>query len=118
MAQPEPPGDQPVPERIAGALAHYRRRIDALDEQLVRLLNERATCADEIGRLKEQVGLEIYQPGRERAVLEHVRRVNAGPLSDVALIRLFERIIDESRRLERLKDEGGPKKSGGSPAND
>ncbi len=96
--------DQPVPERIAGDLERYRRRIDELDEELVRLLNERAACADEIGRLKEQVGMEVYQPGRERTVLDHVRRVNEGPLADVAVIRLFERIIDESRRLERLRD--------------
>ena len=106
MASGSLPGDQPVPERIAGELERYRQRIDELDEKLVRLLNERATCANEIGRLKEEVGMEVYQPGRERAVLEHVRRVNAGPLTDVAMIRLFERIIDESRRLERLGDEG------------
>ncbi len=48
--------------------------------------------------------MEVYQPGRERTVLDHVRRVNEGPLADVAVIRLFERIIDESRRLERLRD--------------
>ena len=108
MASGRLPGDQPVPERIAGELERYRQRIDELDEKLVRLLNERATCANEIGRLKERVGMEVYQPGRERAVLEHVRRVNAGPLTDVAMIRLFERIIDESRRLERLGDEGEP----------
>lgn len=104
MAEGRPPGDEAVPEGIAAGLDRYRRRIDELDEQLVSLLNERATCADEIGRLKEQVGMEVYQPGRERDVLEHVRRVNAGPLADVAMIRLFERIIDESRRLERLRD--------------
>ena len=102
--------DPPVPERIAGELDRHRRRIDALDEELVRVLNERATCADEIGRLKDQVGMEVYQPGRERAVLEHVRRVNTGPLTDVAIIRLFERIIDESRRLERLGDQREPEK--------
>ena len=109
MVGGRPLDDGPAPERIAGDLRRYRRRIDELDEKLVRLLNERATCADEIGRLKEQVGMEVYQPGRERAVLEHVRRVNAGPLADVAMIRLFERIIDESRRLERLRDEKEPR---------
>ncbi len=101
-------GDPPAPAGIAERLDAYRRRIDRLDEEIVRLLNARATCADEIGRLKEQVGMEVYQPGRERTVLDHVRRVNAGPLADVAIIRLFERIIDESRRLERLRDAGEP----------
>ena len=106
MAQGTPRGDQPIPERIADELGRQRRRIDELDETLVRLLNERATCADEIGRLKKRVGMDVFQPGRERAVMEHVRRVNGGPLADDALIRLFERIIEESRRLERPGDGG------------
>lgn len=104
MAEGRPPGDESVPDRIATDLDRYRRRIDELDEQLVRLLNARATCANEIGRLKERVSMDVYQPGRERVVLDHVRRVNQGPLADVAMIRLFERIIDESRRLERLRE--------------
>ena len=115
MAESWPPRDEPVPERIATDLDGYRRRIDELDEQLVRLLNARAKCANEIGRLKEQVGMEVYQPGRERSVLDHVRRVNEGPLPDVAVIRVFERIIDESRRLERLRegrDSGNGRESG------
>lgn len=104
MAEGRPPGDESAPGRIAADLDRYRRRIDELDEQIVRLLNARATCANEIGRLKERVAMDVYQPGRERMVLDHVRRVNEGPLADVAMIRLFERIIDESRRLERLRE--------------
>jgi chorismate mutase len=114
MAGGRPPGDEPVPEGIAEDLDRYRRRIDELDAQLVRLLNERATCANEIGRLKEQVSMEVYQPGRERTVLDHVRSINEGPLADVAVIRLFERIIDESRRLERLREGRPPGKGQGS----
>ncbi len=79
-----------------------RERIDALDEQIVALLNERAGCALEIGRQKERAGLPIYQPAREAEVLQHVRAVNKGPLDQPAMTRLFERIIDEARRLERL----------------
>jgi chorismate mutase len=78
-----------------------RRRIDDLDERLVRLLNDRAGCALEIGRIKQALGLEIYQPEREREVLQHVRETNVGPLDAQAIVRLFERIIDEARRLER-----------------
>ena len=78
-----------------------RERIDALDEQIVALLNERATCALQIGEIKRETGMPIYQPGRERDVLDHVRGVNAGPLDGDAVKRLFERIIDEARRLER-----------------
>ena len=81
-----------------------RRQIDAIDEQLVELLSARATYALAIGRGKKAAGLEIYQPLREAEVLEHVRRVNPGPLDDDAVKRLFERVIDEARRLERQAD--------------
>lgn len=82
--------------------AALRDEIDALDEQLVALLNARARCALEIGEIKRVLQMEIYQPDRERAVLQHVRSVNSGPLDGEAIARLFERIIDEARRLERV----------------
>jgi chorismate mutase-like protein len=83
-------------------LDDLRRNIDRVDEVLVRLLNERARCVCEIGRLKKELGDEIYQPERERDVLQHVREVACeGPLGPEAIGRLFERIIDEARRLER-----------------
>jgi chorismate mutase-like protein len=81
-----------------------RRRIDQLDERLVELLNERASCALEIGRLKQTLGLEVYQPEREAEVLRHVQshgRQTGSPLGGDALARVFERIIDEARRIER-----------------
>jgi chorismate mutase len=81
-----------------------RRRIDEIDEELVRLLNARAECAVAIGREKRVLGLEVYQPAREKDVLEHVQTINPGPLDDGAVKRLFERVIDEARRLERLAD--------------
>jgi chorismate mutase len=80
----------------------WRRRIDAIDAQLVRLLNSRSACAVEIGRLKRRLGLPIYAPEREAAILERVERDSTGPLEPTAVRRVFERIIDESRRLERL----------------
>ncbi len=83
-------------------LDDLRRDIDRVDEVLVRLLNERARCVCEIGRLKKDAGIEIYQPDREKDVLKHVREVACeGPLGPDAIGRLFERIIDEARRLER-----------------
>lgn len=84
-------------------LEELRRSIDQVDETLVRLLNERARCACEVGRLKKEMGIEVYQPEREKEVLRHVREVAAldGPLGPDAIARLFERIIDEARRLER-----------------
>jgi chorismate mutase len=83
----------------------WRRMIDEIDAQLVELLNRRSRCAIEIGRLKRARNLPIYSPEREHQVLERVRRLNRGPLDDEAMQRLFERIIDESRRLERLAAE-------------
>jgi chorismate mutase len=85
-------------ERIAA----LRARIDEIDAQLVALLNARAACAVEIGEIKEQIHEAIYQPAREAEVLANVRAANRGPLNDEAIVRLFERIIDEARRLERL----------------
>jgi chorismate mutase len=89
------------PERAEDLIADLRRRIDDLDELLVRTLSARAACALEIGRQKKLLGLEIYQPSREADVLAHVQTINPGPLNNESMKRLFERIIDEARRLER-----------------
>ena len=81
-----------------------RNRIDVIDDQLVRLLNVRVACAVEVGRLKSEAGLPIYQPERETQVLTAVRKSAtelAGPLTAEAVVRIFERIIDEARRAER-----------------
>jgi chorismate mutase len=86
-------------------IEEWRRRIDAIDDQLVRLLNSRSACVVEIGRIKRALGVPVYSPERERALLERVVRENTGPLDRAAVQRLFERIIDESRRLERLAGE-------------
>jgi chorismate mutase len=94
-------------------LDELRRRIDELDEELVRLLSARAACALEIGHEKKIAGLEIYQPSREAEVLGHVQSINPGPLDDGAVRRLFERIIDEARRLERIADEQQEAKGNG-----
>ena len=92
---------------VGNRLDDLRREIDAIDERLVKLLSERAECALQIGHEKKLAGMEVYQPSREADVLNHVQRINSGPLDDAAMKRLFERIIDEARRLERIADEGG-----------
>jgi len=89
---------------VKADLDDLRKRIDLLDESLVRLLNSRAACALEIGRLKREMGIAIYQPEREAEVLRNVQRVNNGPLDQDAIKRLFERIIDEARHLERVAE--------------
>jgi len=82
-------------------LSDWRRRIDEIDKQLVELLNARSRCALEIGKLKQAANIPLYQPDRENEVLANVERTNPGPLSDAAIRRLFERIIDEARAAER-----------------
>ena len=79
----------------------WREKIDDVDRKLVELLNRRASYVDEIGKIKEQLNLEAYSPQREEQVLYNVLEANKGPLTAEALRRLFERIIDESRKLER-----------------
>jgi chorismate mutase len=85
-------------------IEELRSRIDVIDEQLVRLLNVRVACAVEVGRLKHDAGLPVYQPEREKQVLKQVREsatALSGPLTAEAVVRIFERIIDEARRAER-----------------
>ena len=81
----------------------WRIRIDEIDRELVLLFNERATCAIEIGHIKRRMGMEVYSPQREAQVIDNVTSSNTGPLDGEAMRRLFERIIDESRRIERIE---------------
>lgn len=79
----------------------WRKQIDAVDRKLVELLNRRSRYAIEIGKIKAKRALPVYTPSRELQVLSNVVRANRGPLDDKAVRRLFERIIDEARGLER-----------------
>ena len=83
------------------ALGEWRKKIDDVDVQLVALLNTRAQYAEEIGKVKLALGLDAYSPEREEEVMQNVMKQNSGPLSRQAMRRLFERIIDESRAVER-----------------
>jgi len=110
-------GRNETPPEIEG----LRRRIDAIDDQLMKLLNSRSACAVEIGRLKRNLGMTVYQPGREVWILERATANNPGPLDGGAVRRVFERIIDESRRLERLAQDMAEQDGGGArtaPARD
>ena len=89
-------------------ISDWRRRIDEIDKKLVKLLNERSQCALEIGRIKQESNIPLYQPDRENEVLENAESENKGPLTDAAIRRLFERIIDEARSAERLAMHGDP----------
>jgi len=83
-----------------------RQEIDRLDNELLRIFNERASLALAIGKIKKEKGIPVYDPEREKLIFDKVRAGNPGPLEDGAIVRLFERVIDESRRLERIRTKG------------
>jgi len=82
-------------------IADWRKKIDELDRRLVELLNQRAQAAHEIGKLKREVGMPIYEPDREQAVFGNVRKLNQGPLPDRDLLRIYERIMDVMRQIQK-----------------
>ncbi len=93
---PEVP-EHPSPEDMDP----WRDRIDVLDKAMLQIMNERVKCANVIGAIKKKLGLPVYVPSREEEVIRNVLGGNEGPLSDAAVRRLFERVIDETRSLER-----------------
>ncbi len=84
-------------------IADWRKKIDELDTRLVELLNERAKAAQEIGKLKRNTNLPIYEPDREKTIFENVRKINRGPLPDHELRHVYERIIDVMRNIQKVQ---------------
>jgi len=82
-------------------ISEWRKKIDELDRKLVDLLSERAHAAHEIGKLKRDAGMPIYEPDRERAVFDNVRGINPGPLPDRDLLCIYERIMDIMRQIQQ-----------------
>jgi chorismate mutase len=99
-------------------LEELRNQIDALDRQLVELLSERARAALMIGHLKVKTSLPVYEPAREKVIFANVRAANKGPLPDIELTHIYERIIDVMRALQRneLASERNALAQSGSPA--
>ena len=87
------------------SIEDWRTKINGIDRKLVELLNERSRCAIEIGKMKHEQNLRVYDPEREQEVIRNVCGDNKGPLDDEGIKRLFERIIDECRRVERIASE-------------
>ena len=79
----------------------WRKKIDELDRQLVALISERARAAVAIGKLKRDTSMPIYEPDRERVVFENVQAANRGPLAGRDLVRIYERIIDVMRNVQK-----------------
>jgi chorismate mutase len=82
-------------------IADWRKQIDEIDRTLVELINRRAKAAHEIGKLKCVAAMPIYEPDRERAVFDNVCKVNKGPLTDADLLRVYERLIDIMRQIQK-----------------
>ena len=90
-------------EEGLNALADCRDRIDDLDRRILELLNARTRIVEQIGRVKHGLGMPIYEPRREDEVFENVTTNNTGPLTPDGVKRVFERIIDEMRNVQRLR---------------
>jgi chorismate mutase-like protein len=97
-------------EEARARLEEFRVLIDHVDQRIVALLNERTQVVEEIGRVKRSTDLPIYEPKREDQVFANVTACNQGPLSQEALRRIFERIIDEMRKIQRIRMESGGEK--------
>ena len=89
-----------------------RQEIDRLDSALLALFNVRASLALQIGKIKKELTLPVYDPAREKRIFARMKVLNTGPLDDQAIVRLFERVIDESRRLERIMTHDDTEKEG------
>ena len=85
---------------MENAIQRWRGQIDAIDKELLELLNQRARLALAVGRRKRAAKLRLRDPKREQAILSRARERNAGPLSEAAIARLFRAILTESRRVQ------------------
>jgi chorismate mutase len=90
-------------QEAKNGLLDCRSRIDVVDRRIVALLNERARIVEQIGQIKGQMQMPIYEPKREDEVFANVTASNPGPLAPEAVKRVFERIIDEMRVVQKLK---------------
>jgi chorismate mutase len=92
-----------TPEEARAQLDEYRVLIDDVDRRIVGLLNERTQVVENIGRVKREAQLPIYEPKREDQVFANITGANHGPLTPEAVRRIFERIIDEMRGIQRQR---------------
>ena len=92
-----------TPEDARLKLEEFRVQVDDVDRRIVTLLNERTSVVENIGRVKRQAQLPIYEPKREDQVFANITESNRGPMSPEAVRRIFERIIDEMRTIQRLR---------------
>jgi chorismate mutase-like protein len=91
-----------TPDEARNKLEEFRVLVDDVDRRIVALLNERTRVVENIGRVKRQTNLPIYEPKREDQVFANISASNRGPLTEEAVRRIFERIIDEMRMIQRV----------------
>ena len=91
-----------TPDEARNKLEEFRVLVDDVDRRIVALLNERTRVVEDIGRVKRQTNLPIYEPKREDQVFANISATNRGPLTEEAVRRIFERIIDEMRMIQRV----------------
>ena len=84
-------------------IENIRIEIDKVDYQLLELFNHRARLVVQLAEIKKQLDLKLFDPAREQVIFRNMTSANKGPLTADAIIRIYERIIDESRRLERIE---------------
>jgi chorismate mutase/prephenate dehydratase len=92
-----------TPEEAQEQLEEFRLMIDEVDRRIVALLNERTAVVENIGRVKREAQLPVYEPKREDQVFANITSANHGPLTTQAVRGIFERIIDASRSIQRLR---------------
>ncbi len=92
-------------EEAFARLDEFRVLIDEVDRRIVALLNERTRVVEDIGRVKREAKLPIYEPKREDQVFANAAGANHGPITQEAVRRIFERIIDEMRTIQRIRME-------------
>jgi chorismate mutase len=112
-----PPTTPPslTPEEAQRLLAANRATIDALDRQIVDLLNDRTRMAEKIGQAKMVLGTPVQEPRREDNVFRNVTLHNKGPMPDEALRRIYEQIMMEMRSLQGMQREPGSQGNTGIP---
>jgi chorismate mutase/prephenate dehydratase len=100
----------PTQQATEKTLADWRREIDTIDSELLRMLNQRAAIACQIAVIKVASGLPAYDPGREEQVLAKIAVQNSGPLDDQSVVAIFSSIIHETRRLgtQRMQEQKAP----------
>jgi chorismate mutase len=96
-----------TPEEGRQKLEEFRVVIDQIDRRIVALLNERTEIVESIGRVKRESHMPVYEPRREDQVFANIAEANQGPIGNDAVRRIFERIIDEMRGIQRARMQDG-----------